>query len=273
VRRRKTKNLILPPSDIVKMRKAGRVAAKLLRHLGAMVRPGISTQDLDDEAQRLAAEWGFINAPLNYRGFPRSICTSVNQVICHGIPSAEVILREGDIIGIDVTPIVDGFHGDTCATFFVGEPSNEIRKLVEATAHALRLGIATVRHGSRVGDIGHAIQEYIEPLGYSVVYAFAGHAIGRIFHGDLMIEHTGRRGQGPVLETGMCFTIEPMINLGVPDARVLADRWTAVTTDGRWSAQFEHTLCVTPSGVEVLTTVEDHEATTCSPGGVVVYGA
>ena len=243
----------------------------MLRDLGAMVRPGISTQDLDDAACKIAKEHGYINAPLNYHGFPRSICTSVNQVVCHGIPTSACVLKEGDTVGVDVTPIVGGFHGDTCATFYVGEVSAETRKLVETTAHALQKGIEVVRPGATIGDIGHAISTYARAQGFSVVREFVGHAIGRVFHGDMMVPHVGKPGDGPRLEVGMTFTIEPMLNAGREDTRVLDDGWTAITKDGSLSAQFEHTVVVTPTGVEILTCLPDEDPMAHSPGRVVVF--
>jgi len=255
-----TETLILLSSrEIEKMRQAGRLAAQLLNHLGEMVKPGVSTLEINDEAERWTQAHGAISAPLGYSGppgcmdFPKSICTSVNEVICHGIPSADHILKDGDIINIDVTPILNGYHGDTSKTFFVGTPSPLAKKLVEVTEECLRRGIAEVKPGARVGDIGAAIQEYAESNGFSVVRDFVGHGIHRVFHTEPQIPHYGTRGKGKLLRTGMVFTIEPMINEGTWEGVILADGWTAITKDRKLSAQFEHTIAVTKDAVEILT--------------------
>ncbi|NMG08209.1 type I methionyl aminopeptidase [Brasilonema sp. UFV-L1] len=245
--------VILSNRELDKMRKAGRLAAELLRHLEPMVKPGVSTLELNDEAERWTQVHGAKSAPLGYKGFPKSICTSVNEVICHGIPNAKQILKEGDIINIDVTPIVDGYHGDTSKTFFVGTPSPKAKKLVEVTEECLIRGIAEVKPGARVGDIGAAIQEYAEGHGFSVVRDFVGHGVSNVFHTAPEIPHYGTRGKGKRLRSGMVFTIEPMINEGTWEVEVLGDGWTAVTRDRKLSAQFEHTLAVTENGVEILT--------------------
>jgi methionyl aminopeptidase len=245
--------VLLSSREIEKMRCAGRLAAQLLEHLGKMVKPGISTQDLNDEAEKWTKAHGVINAPLGYKGYPKSICTSVNEVICHGIPSKDEILKDGDIINIDVTPVVDGFHGDTSKTFFVGTPSPIAKKLVEVTEECLKRGISAVKPGGRIGDIGAAIQEYAESYGFSVVRNFVGHGIGREFHTPPQIPHFGTRGKGKKLRPGMVFTIEPMINEGTWEAELLSDNWTALTKDRKLSAQFEHTVAVTNDGVEILT--------------------
>jgi methionyl aminopeptidase len=247
---------LMSKTDLDKMRAAGRLAAELLNHLGERVKPGVSTQELNDEAERWTQERGAVSAPLGYHGFPRSICTSVNEVVCHGIPNKEQVLREGDIINVDVTPILDGYYGDTSKTFFVGEPSPAARALVETTLECLRLGIAEVKPGARIGDIGAAIQAHAEPRGYSVVRDFVGHGIGTIFHTAPQVPHYGKRGKGRRLEPGMVFTIEPMINIGTWEVEVLDDGWTALTLDKQLSAQFEHTLVVTEDGVEVFTLAE-----------------
>ncbi|TVQ47156.1 MAG: type I methionyl aminopeptidase [Gloeocapsa sp. DLM2.Bin57] len=244
---------LLSRREIDKMRTAGKLAAELLQHLGEMVKPGITTLEIDAEAERWTKKHGAISAPLGYHGFPKSICTSVNEVICHGIPNAKQVLKDGDIINIDVTPIVDGYHGDTSKTFFVGTPSPIAKKLVEVTAECLYKGIAEVKPGARVGDIGAAIQEYAESEGFSVVRDFVGHGIHRIFHTEPQIPHYGTRGKGRMLRPGMVFTIEPMINEGTWEAKILADGWTAITKDRKLSAQFEHTIAVTKEGVEILT--------------------
>ncbi|XDE60625.1 type I methionyl aminopeptidase [Arthrospira platensis BEA 1257B] len=245
--------VLLSSREIEKMRQAGKLAAQLLNHLEPMVKPGVSTLELNDEAERWTQVHGARSAPLGYNGFPKSICTSVNEVICHGIPSAKQILQDGDIINIDVTPIVDGYHGDTSKTFFVGNPSPTAQKLVEVTEECLRRAIATVKPGSRIGDIGAAIQEYAESYGFSVVRDFVGHGVNTVFHTAPQIPHYGTRGKGKKLRSGMVFTIEPMINEGTWEAEVLDDGWTAITTDGKLSAQFEHTIAVTDQGVDILT--------------------
>lgn len=239
------------------MRQAGRLAAKLLDHLEPMVKPGVSTLELNDEAERWTQEHGAKSAPLGYHDFPKSICTSVNEVVCHGIPNAKQILKDGDIINIDVTPIVDGYHGDTSKTFFVGTPSPTAKKLVEVTYECMMRGIAAVKPGGRIGDIGAAIQEYAESHGFSVVRDFVGHGVNRIFHTAPQIPHYGTRGKGKRLRPGMVFTIEPMINVGTWEVEVLADKWTALTKDRKLSAQFEHTVVVTSDGVEILTLPEE----------------
>ncbi len=245
--------VLLSKREIEKMRQAGRVAAELLDRLGKMVKPGVSTLQINDEAERWTLERGAKSAPLGYQGFPKSICTSVNQVICHGIPNRKEILKDGDIINIDVTPIVDGFHGDTSRTFFVGTPSAKAKKLVEVTEECLYRGIKAVKPGGKIGDIGAAIQEYAEAEGFSVVRNFVGHGVSQIFHTAPQIPHFGTRGKGKRLRPGMVFTIEPMINEGTYEAQLLADGWTAVTKDGKLSAQFEHTVAVTKDGVDILT--------------------
>ncbi len=244
---------LLSKREIEKMRRAGQLAAQLLDHLAPLVKPGVTTLALNDEAERWTQEKGAISAPLGYNGFPKSICTSINEVICHGIPNAKQILRDGDIINIDVTPILDGYHGDTSRTFLVGNPSEKARKLVEVTEECLRRGIAAVRPGGKIGDIGAAIQEYAESHGYSVVRDFVGHGISHIFHTTPQIPHFGKKGKGKRLRPGMVFTIEPMINEGTYEAVLLEDGWTALTKDGKLSAQFEHTIAVVEGGVEILT--------------------
>jgi methionyl aminopeptidase len=247
--------VLLSAREIEKMRQAGRLAAQLLEHLGKMVKPGISTYELNQEAEKWTQAKGAKSAPLGYGSppFPASICTSVNEVICHGIPNKKQILRDGDIINIDVTPILDGYHGDTSKTFFVGNPSDETRKLVEVTEECLYRGINAVRPGGRIGDIGAAIQEYAESHGYSVVRNFVGHGIGRTFHTQPQVPHYGKKGTGKKIRPGMVFTIEPMINIGTWEADVLDDGWTALTKDRKLSAQFEHTIAITHGGVEILT--------------------
>jgi methionyl aminopeptidase len=235
------------------MRAACQFAGALLDLVAREIGPGMSTLDIDrmvDEATRAA---GARSAPYGYRGFPAHCCVSVNDVVCHGIPDAKRVLRSGDIVNVDVTPLVEGYHGDASRTFLIGEVHADARRLVEDTYQSLWRGIAAVRPGARTGDIGHAIQAYVEPLGYSVVRDFCGHGIGRVFHTGPTIMHLGEPGTGERLVPGMSFTIEPMINLGDWRCRVLDDGWTAVTADGSLSAQFEHTVLVTDSAVEVMT--------------------
>ncbi len=252
--------VLLSSSEIDKMRRAGKLAAQLLEHLGKLVAPGVSTQQLNDEAEKFTKARGAKSAPLNYapRGckpFPRSICTSINDVVCHGIPNSKQVLKDGDIVNIDVTPILDGYHGDTSRTFLVGNVKLEARKLVEVTEECLRRGIAEVAPGKRFGDIGAAIQEYAESFGYSVVREFVGHGIGKQFHTAPQVFHYGVRGKGPRMQAGMAFTIEPMINAGYWKTVLLDDGWTALTEDGSLSAQFEHTVLVTQTGADILTKI------------------
>jgi methionyl aminopeptidase len=250
--------VLLSKRELEKMRRVGQLAAALLQHLEPLVQPGVSTQALNDEAERWTQAQGAISAPLGYTPgnlppFPRSICTSVNEVVCHGIPNARQILRSGDIINIDVTLIQDGYHGDTSQTFVVGEPTAAAQRLVSATHAAMMRGIATIRPGARLGDIGAAIQSYAEAQGFSVVRDMVGHGIGRQFHMEPQVPHYGQPGTGLKLRPGMVFTVEPMLNEGTHEIRILGDRWTAVTRDGKRSAQFEHTVAVTETGVEILT--------------------
>jgi methionyl aminopeptidase len=244
---------LLSSREIDKMRQAGRLAAQLLNHLAPLVQPGISTLELNDEAERWTKAHGAKSAPLGYNGFPKSICTSVNEVVCHGIPSQKEILKDGDILNIDVTLIVDGYHGDTSRMFCVGEASPLALKLVNVTKDCMLKGIEQVKPGAKIGDIGAAIQHYAEAQGFSVVRDFVGHGISNIFHTAPQIPHYGKQGTGKKLRPGMVFTIEPMINEGSYEVEVLADKWTAVTCDRKLSAQWEHTVAVTHDGVEILT--------------------
>lgn len=237
--------------EVETLRVASQLAADTLLRVGDMIGPGITTEDIDAFVHEDTLKKGGIPAPLNYHGFPKSVCTSVNEVVCHGIPSKRV-LRDGDIINVDVTTIYGGFHGDTSATFYIGKPSPEARLVTEVARKSLEIGIAQVRDGARLSDIGAAIQAYAEGEGCSVVRAFVGHGIGRRFHEPPQVSHVGG-GDRRRLKAGMCFTIEPMINSGGYEVRVLEDKWTAVTEDGSLSAQFEHTLVVTKAGCEVLT--------------------
>jgi methionyl aminopeptidase len=243
----------LQPHEVERMREAGRFAGELLDMVEREIRPGMSTLDIDrmvDEATRVR---GATSAPYRYHGFPAHCCTSINDVVCHGIPDGQRVLRGGDIINVDVTPILGGFHGDASRTFMIGEVSPIAKRLVQDTYRSLWRGISAVRPDATTGDIGHAIQSFVEPRGYSVVRQFSGHGIGRLFHTSPAILHYGRPGAGERLIPGMTFTIEPMINLGDWRCHILKDGWTAVTVDGSLSAQFEHTVLVTETGVEVLT--------------------
>ena len=241
------------------MREAGKLAAGVLEMIEPYVQAGVSTDSLNTICHEyIVDELGCVPAPLGYRSspmqtpYPKSICTSVNHVICHGIPS-ERKLKSGDILNIDVTVIKDGYHGDTSKMFLVGKPAPHAQRLVKATQECLYRGIGAVRPGARLGDIGHAIQQHAESNRYSVVREFCGHGIGRVFHGDPQVLHYGKPGEGVELVEGMTFTIEPMINAGEAGARLLPDGWTAVTRDRKLSAQWEHTILVTGNGAEVLT--------------------
>ena len=241
------------PDAFPKMRAAGELAARALDAIGEHVRPGVSTGELDRLCHDFIVSRGATPAPLNYRGYPKSICTSVNHVVCHGIPSPDKILREGDILNIDVTVILDGWYGDTSRMFHVGDVKRKASRLVEIAYECMWLGIRAVRPGARLGDVGHAIQTHAEERRCSVVRDFCGHGIGRIFHDRPNVLHFGRPGSGLELAPGMFFTIEPMINLGRPDVLILDDGWTAVTRDKSLSAQWEHAIAVTEDGHEVFT--------------------
>jgi methionyl aminopeptidase len=244
---------IKTPAEVEAMRVVGRMAGETLTLVGEMLKPGISTEDINIFVHEDTLRRGAIPAPLNYKGFPKSVCTSINEVVCHGIPEAGRILQDGDIINVDVTHKYNGFHGDTSATFYIGTPTEEAKKVTEVARRSLELGIAEVKPGARIGDIGAAIQEFAEGHNLSVVRDFVGHGIGRTFHCEPQVSHVGTRGRGPRMRPGMVFTIEPMINVGTHRCRILDDGWTALTLDGKLSAQFEHTILVTESGHEVLT--------------------
>ena len=239
--------------EIEAMRVVGKMTAETLYKVDELIAPGITTEDIDRFVHDDTVAMGAIPAPLNYKGFPKSCCTSINEVVCHGIPDPKRVLEDGDIINVDISHIYKGWHGDTSVTFYVGEPSDQAKKVVETARHCLNLGIAEVKPGNRLGDIGAAIQEFAEAQGCSVVRDFTGHGIGRAFHEDPTIHHRGQRGRGRRLKAGMTFTIEPMINIGDWRVSVLDDDWTAITVDGALSAQFEHTILVTEDGHEVLT--------------------
>lgn len=245
---------IKTPEELDKMRVAGRLAAEVLEMIGDYVVPGVTTGELDKICHDyIVNEQNAIPAPLNYKGFPKSICTSINHVICHGIPSDKKALKEGDIINIDITVIKNGFHGDTSKMFTVGKTAPHAERLIAITQECLYKGIALVRPGTRLGDIGHVIQTHAEKNYYSVVREYCGHGIGAQFHEDPQVLHYGRPDTGLVIEEGMTFTIEPMINAGKAQTKLKKDGWTVETKDGRLSAQWEHTLAVTADGVEVLT--------------------
>ena len=244
---------IKTPDEIEKMRIAGRLAADVLQMIEPHIQAGMTTDELNQICHDfIVDEQNSIPAPLNYRGFPKSICTSINHVICHGIPGNKK-LKSGDIMNIDITVIKDDYHGDTSKMFFVGEPSIRAKRLVQITYECMKLGIDMVKPGVRLGDIGHAIQQHAESSNYSVVREYCGHGIGREFHEDPQVLHYGQKDTGLIIEEGMIFTIEPMINMGKRHVKLLPDEWTVVTKDRSLSAQWEHTILVTADGHEVLT--------------------
>jgi methionyl aminopeptidase len=243
---------IKTPDEIDQMRPSCHLAADVLVMIEPHVKAGITTQELNDICHEFIVSHDAYPSPLNYHGFPKSICTSVNHVVCHGIPT-DKRLQDGDIVNLDITTFLHGFHGDTSKTFYVGEPRVKARKVTEVARRALDIGIAEVRPGATLGDIGHAIQSYVEGERCSVVREYCGHGIGREFHEDPQVLHYGRPGEGLALKEGMVFTIEPMVNIGKAPVKVLGDGWTVVTRDKSLSAQFEHTLAVTADGCEVLT--------------------
>ncbi len=240
------------PEDFEGMRAAGRLAALTLDMVTPHVVPGVTTAALDRLCHEFILAHGAQPAPLNYRGYPKSVCTSINHVVCHGIPG-ERRLDEGDIVNIDVTVILDGWHGDSSRMYVAGRASTRARMLIEITYSALMQGVAAVRPGARLGDIGHAIQDFVERQRFSVVRDFCGHGIGRRFHEPPNVLHFGRAGEGPQLLPGMFFTIEPMVNAGRPEVKILDDGWTAVTRDRSLSAQFEHMVGVSETGCEIFT--------------------
>jgi methionyl aminopeptidase len=240
------------PSGFEGMRRAGHLAASILDELTKFVVPGITTQDIDDIVHRMTIEGGGVPATLGYRGYTKSCCTSINHVVCHGIPGDKV-LKDGDIINVDVTPILDGWHGDTSRMYFVGDVALKARRLVDVTYECLMLGLEQAKPGNRLGDISHAIQSHAEKHRYGIVRDFCGHGLGRLFHDAPEVVHVGRPGTGVELKPGMFFTVEPMINLGKADCKVLDDGWTAVTRDRSLSAQFEHSIGITEDGYEIFT--------------------
>ncbi len=242
------------PEDYAGMRKAGRLSAEILDELTQFIVPGLTTDMINAYCHKRIVEAGAIPAPLGYKGFPKSVCTSVNHVVCHGIPD-EKVLKEGDIINVDVTSIVDGWYGDTSRTYWVGDVPIKAKRLTQVTYDAMMLGIEQVRPGATTGDIGHAIQTYAEAQGFSVVREYCGHGLGRVFHTAPNILHFGKPGTGVRLEEGMFFTVEPMINAGKPGTKLNSqDGWTVTTKDRSLSAQFEHSLGVTKDGCEIFTT-------------------
>ena len=240
------------PADFDGMRAAGRLAAETLDFLTPHVVTGVTTGTLDQLCNEFIVAHGATPAPLNYRGFPKSICTSINHVVCHGIPGDRKLV-DGDTLNIDITVVLDGWHGDTSRMYVTGSPSTRASRLIEVTYEALMRGVEVVKPGATLGDVGHAIQMFVEAARFSVVRDFCGHGIGRRFHEAPNVLHFGRPGDGPVLKPGMFFTIEPMVNAGRPEVKVLDDGWTAVTRDRSLSAQFEHMVGVTDTGVEVFT--------------------
>lgn len=238
--------------EIETMKKSCRLAAEVLTFISPFVKPGTSCLELNNLCHEFIIKNKAIPSPLNYKGFPKSICTSVNEVVCHGIPT-DYKLKDGDIINLDITTYFENYHGDTSKTFLVGKCSRSARHLVETTLEALWIGLRTVRPGAYTGDIGAAVQKFVEANGYSIVREYCGHGIGKTFHEDPHVPHYGRKGTGSVLKPGMVFTIEPMINLGKKEVDLLEDNWTVVTHDGKLSAQFEHTIAVFEDKVEVLT--------------------
>ncbi len=243
---------IYEDADFAGMHKAGRVAAEILDAMAPLVFPGTTTEAIDRAITQMVDDMGAISATIGYRGYQHASCISVNHVVCHGIPSGKV-LQQGDILNIDVTVIVDGWYGDTSRMYVAGPPSRKAERLIQVTHDALMRGIEMARPGNTFGDIGHAIQSFVEAERMSVVRDFCGHGLGRVFHAPPNVLHYGRPGSGPVLEEGMFFTIEPMVNLGRPETKVLADDWTAVTRDKSLSAQFEHSIGVTASDPETFT--------------------
>jgi methionyl aminopeptidase len=244
---------ILTRAEIDGMRRAGRAAAATLAYVGSRLRPGVTTAEIDAWVREDTARRGGRPSQLGYKGFPATVCTSRNDVVCHGIPSRTCVLLPGDIVNVDVTTMLDGWHGDTSATFIVGNASAEARRLVDVARRCRDAGIEAVRDGARLGDIGAAIDELARREGMSVVTELGGHGIGRSMHGEPHVSHTGRRGAGLRLKAGMAITVEPMVNLGRPDVRFLDDGWTVKTADGSLSAQFEHTVVVTSDGYEIMT--------------------
>lgn len=246
------RDIIKTPEQIEGIRKSGEITRGIFDLVEANIKVGMTTEEINTLVHEYTINHGAIPAPLNYGGFPKSVCTSINEVVCHGIPSDRK-LEEGDIINVDVTSILDGYFSDSSRMYIIGEAKKEAVDLVEAAKEALQVGMDTVKPYGFVGDIGEAIQTYAESKGYSVVYEYGGHGIGVKFHEDPYVAHVGRKGEGMILLPGMVFTVEPMLNQGRPETRTLKDDWTAVTRDGKLSAQWEHTIVVTEDGYEILT--------------------
>jgi methionyl aminopeptidase len=240
------------PEDIAGIKKAGRLAVDILNRAEALIKPGITTNDINALVEEITRENNAQSAPLNYHGFPKSVCTSINNVICHGIPD-DTVLKDGDIVNVDVTPIMDGYYADASKTFFVGTCGKDARKVVSVARECLRRGINQAVPGNKIGDIGYAIQRYAEGQGCSVVREYVGHGVGFEFHEPPQVPHYGQKNHGITLVPGMVFTIEPMINLGKHNLHILSDNWTVVTDDGSLSAQFEQTVLITDMGFEILT--------------------
>ncbi len=246
--------IVIKTKDDVEIMKAScRLVSDVLDFIGDHLKPGVSTESIDQLCHKFIVDRGATPSPLNYKGYPKSICTSINHVVCHGIPSEAEILKEGDIINVDVSAFLNKFHGDSSRTYMVGKCSRAARELVQATYDAMWKGIEAIRPGGSVGDIGFAIQSFAEAKGYSIVREYCGHGIGRAFHEDPHVTHYGRRGTGDKIRPGMVFTVEPMINQGKREIEVLDDDWTAVTVDAKLSAQFEHTVAVWEDRLEILT--------------------
>jgi methionyl aminopeptidase len=245
--------------EIEIMREVGKMAAKTLHYLGQNLKIGMNTEEINVACHEYTINRGGIPATLGYHGFPKSLCTSKNEIICHGIPSDKDFLRDGDIINLDVTTIWKGFHGDLNATFLIGNVRPEVKKLVEVSRECLMAGISVCRPGARLGDIGAIIEELAHANGFSVVHEYCGHGIGRLFHEEPQVVHVGKKGTGIEMRPGMTFTIEPMLNLGKRHCKLLKDGWTVITQDKSWSAQFEHTLLITESGYEILTQFSPEE--------------
>ncbi len=240
------------PDGFEGMRRAGKLAAEILDALTEVVQPGVTTEHIDNLVREMTLDGGAVPATLGYRGYQHSCCTSINHVVCHGIPSSKT-LKDGDIVNVDVTPLLDGWHGDTSRMYLVGDVPLKAKKLVETTYECLMIGIEQAKPGARLGDIGAAIQAHAEAQRYGVVREFCGHGLGRLFHDAPEVIHAARAGTGPELRPGMFFTIEPMINLGKPPVKLLNDGWTAVTRDKSLSAQFEHSIGITETGCEIFT--------------------
>jgi methionyl aminopeptidase len=252
--------ILKSPNEIDRMRVAGRVTALTIRRILDRLEPGMSTTDLDRIGEESIRAEGCTPSFLGYRGFPGSICTSINDEVVHGIPSPKRILREGDLLSVDVGAVHEGYHGDAAVTVFVGgsPPSEDAARLVKTTEEALHAGIAALHEGGRITDVGHAVQSVAEPAGFSLVREYGGHGVGRSLHEDPIILNYGRPGRGPVVKRGLVVAIEPMVNVGGWETEVQADDWTVVTTDGSLSAHFEHTVAITAEGAEILTVVPDH---------------